>query len=356
MPIYGKANINRANGVNQVIAGLKKYLEKKNIDVYLFGLTKNNTKNKNKEYFFESRIKFFIELNKVLKKFHLVHLHASYNLIALLTPLFCMINNTKYIITLHNSLNRETKKKNTFRKILFDILFHKYILNNASAIHVITKEEKLRLLNDYKYVNTDIVVICNGVDHELYPKSILKNNIKNKIFTFGYLGRISPEKNIKNLLEAAVNLGNKYKFRIIIAGPIDRYARDLMKEYNNYSHLEFIGEVYNEKKIKFYQSIDAFILPSKTDVFSIAAMEALTCGVPLLISNKADVKDHQNKKFIKIIGTDVKSIMLGMKDSLNNKEKIFHKEIINKYANEKFNWEKSTKDFVKLYLKIITNV
>jgi glycosyltransferase involved in cell wall biosynthesis len=52
--------------------------------------------------------------------------------------------------------------------------------------------------------------------------------------------------------------------------------------------VEFVGPQYGDDKLAFLDSIDLFVHPSRTDVFSIGAMEALARGVPMVISRTSD--------------------------------------------------------------------
>jgi len=159
---------------------------------------------------------------------------------------------------------------------------------------------------------TEIVVIPNGVDiNRFYPgeKDEKGNNKEGKSVCIGYLGRLSPEKNVINMIKAvkALELDN---IRLKVAGTGPLY--DKIKKQED-ERIEVLG--YVEDAPSFYRSLDVFLLPSKLEAQPIALLEAMASGLPVIATDVGD-----NKYFVQgngiICGTTAKEIGVGIKEML----------------------------------------
>ena len=86
-----------------------------------------------------------------------------------------------------------------------------------------------------------------------------------------YVGRIAPEKNLPQFLDAHVP-GHKV---VVGDGP------DLGHLRNRYPEVTFLGPLSGEALARAYCSADVFVFPSRTDTFGLVLIEALACGLPV---------------------------------------------------------------------------
>ena len=86
-----------------------------------------------------------------------------------------------------------------------------------------------------------------------------------------YVGRIAPEKNLPQFLDAQVP-GHKV---VVGDGP------DLGQLRNRYPEVTFLGPLSGEALARAYCSADVFVFPSRTDTFGLVLIEALACGLPV---------------------------------------------------------------------------
>jgi phosphatidylinositol alpha 1,6-mannosyltransferase len=101
-------------------------------------------------------------------------------------------------------------------------------------------------------------------------------------FRIGYVGRLTPEKNVRFFAQLERNLlsASKRDFRIVLIGQgsEEKWLRDTMQ------HAEFIGWLTGEDLSRAFANMDAFVFPSETDTFGLAVLEALASGVPAIVS------------------------------------------------------------------------
>ena len=93
-----------------------------------------------------------------------------------------------------------------------------------------------------------------------------------------WIGSVILRKGIQYLIEAAKSLGN---VEFIIAGPIG-INEDMLK--NAPENIKWLGQVPRSKTEELYQQADVFILPTVSDGFAITQLEALSYGLPLIVT------------------------------------------------------------------------
>ncbi|MGC9444686.1 MAG: glycosyltransferase family 4 protein [Candidatus Methanospirareceae archaeon] len=159
---------------------------------------------------------------------------------------------------------------------------------------------------------TELVVIPNGVDiHRFYPADSEDQTVRGGgDLCLGYLGRLSPEKNVINLIKAVKTLERK-TVRLKIAGTGPLYSKVKRLEDDR---IEVLG--YVEDAPAFYRGIDVFLLPSKLEAQPIALLEAMASGLPVIASNVGD-----NKYFVRkngfLCGTSVPDIRAAISEILD---------------------------------------
>jgi len=101
-------------------------------------------------------------------------------------------------------------------------------------------------------------------------------------FRIGYVGRLTPEKNVRFLAQLERDLLAKghRDFRIVLIGK--GAEESWLRE--NMQYAEFIGWLTGKDLSRAFADMDAFVFPSETDTFGLAVLEALASGVPAVVS------------------------------------------------------------------------
>lgn len=118
-------------------------------------------------------------------------------------------------------------------------------------------------------------------------------------FRIGYVGRLTPEKNVRFFAQIEKDLlaAGHHDFRIVLIGKgsEEQWLRD------NMSHAEFAGWLTGEDLSRAFANMDAFAFPSETDTFGLAVLEALASGVPAVVSSSGGPKftvEHGKSGFV----------------------------------------------------------
>jgi len=103
---------------------------------------------------------------------------------------------------------------------------------------------------------------------------------------FLFVGRVEKDKRIDVLLHAAARL-KRDDIQLVIAGHggASEYYEALSRSLNLGQGVHFTGFIPNEDLHILLNSIDVFTMPSDAELLSIASLEAMACGRPMLLAD-----------------------------------------------------------------------
>ncbi|MDH4317547.1 MAG: glycosyltransferase family 4 protein [Desulfobulbaceae bacterium] len=359
--ILGKANKNRANGVNQVIAGLAKYSVRQGAEVRVIG--KAESVNSEGELIVRDGfdVQAFSTWGKPLTNAirdaiawaDIIHMHGGYAPWNVWVGHKCNRMGTPYILTLHDGLSpRRTVVHGRIKKLLFHTFIQARHLREAAAIHVLTEEEATEVLSCAN--PKAMFCIPNGIDLDDFPP-IEETMFREKPYTtIGYLGRLSQEKNLNSLCEAFTAVNTEGSLRLKLAGPDSSYARKLLRQFGERG-VEWVGPKFGQEKVEFIRSIDLFVLPSLSEGFSMAALEVLAFGVPLLITRTSKMCYFYDCRAFFMCEPTAFGIELGLRGALAQRSEwpgmtMRGRELI----EQRLNWAVLTCELLKQYRKILS--
>jgi 1,2-diacylglycerol 3-alpha-glucosyltransferase len=103
---------------------------------------------------------------------------------------------------------------------------------------------------------------------------------------FLFVGRVEKDKRIDVLLHAAARL-KRDDIQLVIAGHggASEYYEALSRSLHLGRGVHFTGFIPNEDLHILLNSVDVFTMPSDAELLSIASLEAMACGRPMLLAN-----------------------------------------------------------------------
>jgi phosphatidylinositol alpha 1,6-mannosyltransferase len=123
-------------------------------------------------------------------------------------------------------------------------------------------------------------LMAHGVDTEVYSPGRRRQGTGS--FRIGYVGRLTPEKNVRLLVELEKGLiaAGEHDFRLVVVG--EGSEREWLQK--NLRFGEFPGILRGVPLAEVFASMDVFVFPSRTDTFGLVLLEALASGVPVVVS------------------------------------------------------------------------
>jgi glycosyltransferase involved in cell wall biosynthesis len=130
-------------------------------------------------------------------------------------------------------------------------------------------------------------VITNGVDLARFGMDPLRRGESNRILRLGYLGRVNREKDVDTLIRCIPRVRGGAGVSFVIGGTGNDLSRlrRLASRLRVDDRVQFVGHVPESVKISFLQGLDMFVMPSSAELQSIATMEAMACGLPVIGAN-----------------------------------------------------------------------
>lgn len=257
--------------------------------VKIFSLGKEKEFGRIRRYF-----NFYRHLFKILPKSDAVFIHMISVWVILSWPLCKIFGKKIYLWYTHKSVTFSLRAAEKLADKIF------------------TASEK-----SFRLPSNKVEIMGHGIDTQKFsPAKIFKENLGGQVnskFRIITAGRIAPVKNLDILIEAAEILKNKnFNFEIQIAGaPItekdEEYFKELKKmitEKRLEDSARFVGPIPYKEIEKFYQTGDLFVSLSNTGSIDKSVLEAMACGMNVLVSNESFFNILPEENFIKDLGVD----------------------------------------------------
>lgn len=242
-------------------------------------------------------IKLFIRKYKKLLKTYLernlpnvIHVHSSI-WAGVVVAEIAKENKIPFIITEHRSLF--LKESLPFNEKL--ILSVKNALDSASKVLVVSAAMKEKL---HSYTNNTIEVLPNMVDTNFFKP--LENKKENKEIVFVTVGNLNRLKGYDILINAFAEIVQTNKNVVLkIVGQGEEFSgiQRLTKKLKLAKNIQFSGYKTKQELLAIYQNADVFISSSRFESFGVVIIEALSCGLPIVVTNSggpSDIVNNQN--------------------------------------------------------------
>jgi len=156
------------------------------------------------------------------------------------------------------------------------------LAKRAQVIFTPSNYVKQKVLKQFKV--RDVLVTPSGVDRSrFHPNSKLSAyNLPNKFILF--VGSLQPRKNIQALLEVWNEIKNDFPdLWLILAGIAGRvFAATHVPKVER---VRLLGYVSEDHLAGIYAKATLFVLPSFDEGFGLPALEAMACGIPVIVSD-----------------------------------------------------------------------
>ena len=168
-------------------------------------------------------------------------------------------------------------------------------LQRADAIVCFSNFVKAAIAQRYGYDATRIHVIPHGVDHDRFRPGLGRPAIAD--LPERYLlavGSLEPRKNLLRLLEAyhALDSALRARYPLVLAGFEGWNNRAIMAQIErDPAHVRYVGYLDDTELARLYASATLFVYPSLCEGFGLPPLEAMACGVPVLVSNAASLPE-----------------------------------------------------------------
>ncbi len=132
------------------------------------------------------------------------------------------------------------------------------------------------------------VLLSQGIDLSKFNSQVLPSLVNSSYPKLITVARLDKQKNIESVIEAVSLLKGKYpniKYYVVGEGPDENLLRLKVSMLNLSESVFFYGSINPDDIPGLLRSADFFVLPSNIEGLPSAALEAMACGVPILLSS-----------------------------------------------------------------------
>lgn len=233
--------------------------------------------------------KFIIILYKLLKKgkYDVIHVHNNES--SLLALIIATVAGIKKRVAHAHTVRRDERISVKIKLLISHIFIRMF----ATKMVACTTNAAISIFGKGSINSNKTIILKNSIDTKRYQyreevrEEVRRElNLKNK-FVLGCVGNLLPEKNYFfaiDIVESLVKLKSNFVLIIVGSGYLESTLKDYVKSKKLEKNILFLGRRSDVDKI--LQAFDCFLMPSKYEGFGIAALEAATAGLPILLSSQ----------------------------------------------------------------------
>jgi len=226
-----------------------------------------------------------------------------------------------FITTLHGTDITLVGRDKTYEPVVT------FSMNKSNALTAVSEDLKNQTLEHFG-VEQDIRVIPNFVDllrfqvtdKEHFKKMLAPNGEK----IIAHVSNFRKVKRVQDVVLSFEKIRKEIDSKLLLIGdgPERNNMELLCRELGACDDIRFLGK--QEKVEEILNIADIFMLPSATESFGLAALEAMACGVPVISSNAGGIPEiniHDQTGYLAPVG-DIDQLAKYTLDLLRDEEKL----------------------------------
>ena len=157
-------------------------------------------------------------------------------------------------------------------------------------------------------------------------------------------GSNEPRKNVRTVIDAFSRLPISLRDRcpLVVMGPLWGKRASDVETFGNGSTVRYIGEVEESHLPSIYSLSSAFIFLSLYEGFGLPALEAMTCGAPVLASSTSSIPEVVGEAGILVHPEDVDAITTGLEQIMTDDALIERLSALGIDQAAGFDWRSTT--------------
>lgn len=223
----------------------------------------------------------------------------------------------------------------------------KFSIEESDGVTAVSRFLKEKTITNY-YIEKDIEVIYNFIDTETY-KPVCNQQFKDRVSPNGekiliHTSNFRPVKRVCDTIKILEKVNKVLPTKLILIGdgPDRSECERLTRELKLENDVLFLGKQDGLENL--LSVADIFLMPSQSESFGLSALEAMSCGVPVISSSVGGLPElvvHNTTGFIAEFGdvnrmakyalellTNEKKFSFFSKNSRQRSEELFEKKII----------------------------
>jgi glycosyltransferase involved in cell wall biosynthesis len=301
-------------------------------------------------------------LDAHVTEYDVVHIHAVFSHACLAAASACQKHSIPYIVRPLGSLDPWSLRQKSFKKQAMWRLGGQKMLRQAAAVQYTTRAEQ-RLAEAPLGLSRGVVIPL-GVNQQAYATRANVAGFRahhSGLEEHPYvvvLGRLHPKKGLELLIDAFAQAAPD-NWRLVVAGDGDpTYASELKRlaDQRTPGRVLFTGWVEGEDKVAALQGAALLALPSHQENFGLVVIEALACGVPVLVSPHVNLADDvQAVGAGWVVPLQPAALAQGLAEALSRPEERERRGAAGRELAAQFTWPSVAAQLTHLYAHVGRN-
>ncbi len=298
-------------------------------------------------------------LEETVRAAEVVHMHGLWQIQTRRGARAARAARVPYLVAAHGMADPWALRHKQWKKRIYLALIERKNLRRASCLHALSRPEIMHFRGIAPW--TPVCFVPNGVDlapfDNLPARSVLEAEhpeIRGK-FVLAFFGRAHVKKGL-DLLAGALGriVPDHPELHLVVAGNDDgAWApfRDRMAELDLSDRMTYLGHVSGERARQVWGAADAFVLPSLSEGFSIAVLEALACRLPCLITTACNFPELAAAGGCIEVYPDVDAVGQGLRDLLERTpaERASIGQVGRRLIEDQYTWDRQAARLASVY-------
>ena len=295
--------------------------------------------------------------------FDLVHVHEPWHYPGFVAFRAARSHNVPYVLTPHGTLDEWCLQHRAFKKRIYMRMIQGNILKSSDRLHALTHAEMAQI-SALGY-DTPVFVAPNGIDSAPFENSPERSRFLaaypglsgKRVILF--LGRLHAKKGLNVLARSYVSLSHKFKdVALLVVGPDENHVQKrmeaILKTSRNPCSIVFTGVLTGKEKLEAFACADLFVLPSYSEGFSMATLEAMAAGLPVVISPQCNFPEVSERGAGFVVEPNDTAVTAAIRTLLSDDRlRVRMGQNGRKLVKEKYSWRGAAASLADLYRTLV---
>lgn len=232
----------------------------------------------------------------------------------------------KTVITCHDlaPLVLRNKQKSGLSDKIWDLSIKG--LSRAAKIIAISKNTRTDLIQLLNIPEGKIATVYNGLDEDFKPLDkeqvlpLRKKLVGEREFVILHVGHCHWRKNVELILKALALLKDRLNFVFLqVGGSLNKDQKELIRHLKLEKFVKQISYIDSQLLPQVYNFADVFVFPSWYEGFGLPPLEAMGCGLPVIVSQRSSLPEVVGEAGLYVDPNDKLALAQKIETVLNSK-------------------------------------